>query len=127
VPFLDYRLVEFMASLPDHMKIRNGQTKWLLRQALKDVMPTEVVQRRNKMGFGTPEQDWLRKYWAQIQQYLCQGEVLQRGWINRQAAEAVLKTPGGVAYSNEPPIWRWLNAEVWLKQISDRSFASLKL
>ena len=127
VPFLDYRLVEFMASLPDHMKIRNGQTKWLLRQALKDVMPTEVVQRRNKMGFGTPEQDWLRKYWAQIQQYLCQGEVLQRGWINRQAAEAVLKTPRGVAYGNEPPIWRWLNAEVWLKQMSDRSVASLRL
>lgn len=121
VPFLDYRLVEFMASLPNHMKIRDGQMKWLLRQALKDVMPIEVIERRNKMGFGTPEQEWLRSSWAQIQQYLCQGEVIKRGWIDRQAAEAILQNPSGYAYGDEHLIWRWFNTEVWLKLRSDRS------
>jgi asparagine synthase (glutamine-hydrolysing) len=110
-----------MASLPDHMKIRNGQMKWLLRQALKDVMPTEVVQRRNKMGFGTPEQDWLRQHWAQIKHYLCHGEVIERGWLNHQVAESVLQNPAGFAYGDEHLIWRWFNTEVWLQQMSARS------
>jgi asparagine synthase (glutamine-hydrolysing) len=125
VPFLDYRLVEFMASLPDSMKIRNGQMKWLLRQALKDVMPIEVIQRRNKMGFGTPEQDWLHRSWKQIQQYLCQGEVIQRGWIDRKAVQAVLQSPTDLAAGDRSIVWRWLNTEVWLKLNSDRSFASI--
>jgi asparagine synthase (glutamine-hydrolysing) len=120
VPFLDYRLVEFMASLPDSMKIRNGRMKWLLREGLKDVMPIEITQRRNKIGFGTPEDDWLSKYWAQIQDYLCQGEVLKRGWLNQQAVESVLQSPVTVAQSKPHLIWRWLNTEVWLKSISDR-------
>ena len=120
VPFLDYRLVEFMASLPDPMKIRNGRMKWLLREALKDVMPIEITQRRNKIGFGTPEDDWLSKYWTQIQEYLCQGEVIKRGWLNRKAVTAVLESPATVAQSKPHLIWRWLNTEVWLKSISDR-------
>lgn len=120
VPFLDYRLVEFMASLPDSMKIRNGQMKWLLRQALKDVMPTEISQRRNKIGFGTPEDSWLRQYWTKIQQYLGQGEIIERGWVDRQAANAILQSSASLASADEHLVWRWLNTEVWLKLLSDR-------
>src|SRR6185312_12795396 len=59
VPFLDVRLVEFLAGLPDAMKVRNGVTKVVLREALTGLLPTDVVNRRDKMGFVTPEQTWL--------------------------------------------------------------------
>jgi len=59
VPFLDYRLVEFLAGLPDEMKFRRGVTKVVLRRAMTGVLPEAVRDRRDKMGFVTPEQTWL--------------------------------------------------------------------
>jgi len=60
VPFLDYRLVEFLAGVPDHMKTRRGVTKAVLRDALRTVVPDAILDRRDKMGFVTPEESWLR-------------------------------------------------------------------
>jgi asparagine synthase (glutamine-hydrolysing) len=61
VPFLDYRLVEFAAGLPDAFKLRKGLTKIVLREAMRGVLPERVRDRRDKMGFVTPEQIWLRR------------------------------------------------------------------
>ena len=60
VPFLDYRLVEFTVGVPDEMKLDNGRTKVVLREALRDILPDPVRDRRDKMGFVTPEALWLR-------------------------------------------------------------------
>ncbi|MCZ2443334.1 MAG: asparagine synthase (glutamine-hydrolyzing) [Flavobacteriales bacterium] len=60
VPFLDYRLVEHVYSLPDSYKIHNGQTKYVLREGLKDVLPREIYNRNSKLGFATPEEVWVR-------------------------------------------------------------------
>ena len=61
VPFLDYRLVELLAGLPDRLKLRGGTTKVVLRDATRGVLPEAVRQRRDKMGFVTPEEIWLRE------------------------------------------------------------------
>ena len=61
VPFLDYRLVEFLAGLPDEMKMRNGTTKVVLREGLRGTIPESVRTRRDKMGFVTPEEVWLKE------------------------------------------------------------------
>ena len=61
VPFLDYRLVEFVAGLPDYLKLRRGTTKVVLREGLRGVLPEAVRQRRDKMGFVTPEEVWLTR------------------------------------------------------------------
>ena len=61
VPFLDYRLVEFATGLPDHYKIRAGTTKAVLRQGMMDLVPGQVLQRQDKMGFVTPEEVWARE------------------------------------------------------------------
>jgi len=58
VPFLDFRLVEFVLGLPDRHKIRGGWTKAVLREGLRGVVPPAVLNRRDKMGFVTPERLW---------------------------------------------------------------------
>lgn len=57
-PFLDYRLVEYMLSLPDKMKIRNRSGKWILKKALGDIIPRKVVERPDKQGFYAPIDQW---------------------------------------------------------------------
>ena len=59
LPFLDYRLVEFCISIPAAHKIHDGWTKYVLRRAMEDVLPSEIAWRRDKLGFQAPERSWL--------------------------------------------------------------------
>ncbi|MCW5692474.1 MAG: asparagine synthase (glutamine-hydrolyzing) [Pseudolabrys sp.] len=60
VPFLDHRLVEFSIALGSQHKIVHGDTKRVLRRAMAGILPTKVVERRDKLGFATPEEAWFR-------------------------------------------------------------------
>ncbi|MGE3539042.1 MAG: asparagine synthase (glutamine-hydrolyzing) [Candidatus Tectimicrobiota bacterium] len=59
-PFLDYRLVEWMTTVPPELNFRRGWNKLLLRQALSDLLPPAIQWRRSKVGFETPQSVWLR-------------------------------------------------------------------
>jgi asparagine synthase (glutamine-hydrolysing) len=59
VPLLDHTLVEFAASVPDHLKIRNGTAKYILKKAAEGLVPDDIIH-RNKMGFPTPVKQWLK-------------------------------------------------------------------
>ena len=54
VPFLDHRLVEATLSAPSNMKINKGETKHILREALKDILPQKITKRKDKKGFTNP-------------------------------------------------------------------------
>jgi asparagine synthase (glutamine-hydrolysing) len=61
VPFLDYRLVEYVAGLPLNLKLRDGWTKYCLRRGGQHKMPEPILTRKDKLGFATPEDDWFRQ------------------------------------------------------------------
>ncbi len=82
VPILDHRVVEFAWSLPAQLKIRNGTSKWLLREVLHKLVPRELVE-RPKMGFGVPIDTWLRgplKEWGE--DLLAEGELAKDGILD---------------------------------------------
>jgi asparagine synthase (glutamine-hydrolysing) len=60
LPFLDYRLVEFCLSLPEHYKLRDGYPKKILRDAVTS-LPIEIKERKDKMGFVSPDETWIRE------------------------------------------------------------------
>jgi len=61
VPFLDHRLVEYVAALPLNLKLRDGWTKYCLRRGAQNLVPRQILQRKDKLGFATPEDEWFRR------------------------------------------------------------------
>jgi len=60
VPFVDHRLVEYVSGIPSIYKIYNGWSKWLLRLAMRDLLPEKILWRKDKIGFATPFESWMR-------------------------------------------------------------------
>jgi asparagine synthase (glutamine-hydrolysing) len=77
LPFLDYRLVEFAVSLPVSQKIRVGWTKYVLRTATQNLLPHEVVWRRDKVGFESPTSTWMRSHLPSVRTAIGDSPILR--------------------------------------------------
>jgi len=81
-PLLDHRLVEFSAGLPERLRVRGGQGKWLLKQAMRRYLPDHILF-RPKQGFVTPIAQWLRGPLAGQTRAIVASEGLTRtGWFD---------------------------------------------
>jgi len=115
VPFLERRLVEFSFTVAAKWRIHQGWTKWILRQAMEGIVPPEVNWRTDKVGFETPEGDWLRQ-WLTNEKNILGKHALSAAYLDLQ----VIRTRMGqwIEKGRDPgpdAIWRWVCLEMWLR------------
>ena len=112
LPFLDYRLVEYVFSRAAHYRIHNGWTKWPQRQGVKDLLPHDIVWRRDKVGFETPEAQWLRTGISQILDVLSDDPTVGQ-YLDLSYAR--LQVPHLLEQGDTSKVWRWVNLALWLR------------
>jgi asparagine synthase (glutamine-hydrolysing) len=113
VPLLDHELVEFAASIPDSLKIKNGIQKYIFKAAVGDLLPKNIVYRK-KMGFPTPLRTWLRDQNAQP---IYRDLVDRNGFVCSLLDHKPLASLIDRHLSNQEDatdrIWRLLNLQIW--------------
>ncbi|MFA5793500.1 MAG: asparagine synthase (glutamine-hydrolyzing) [Candidatus Brocadiia bacterium] len=115
VPFLDHRFVEFCFSLSYNYKIRDGLTKWILRESMKGVIPKEIALRRDKIGFATPEVQWLAENRDNIKNLFKGSKVLCGEFIMPDKVFGSIDSMLSRDTIKFTDIWRWVNLEMWLR------------
>ncbi len=120
-PFLDHKLIEFAAKLPSDLKIRGAAKKYILRKAVKGLLPEENINRR-KMGFGMPVGQWFR---GELKTFLfdtvLSGPALKRGYFKPGAVKRIVEdhTTGRKDYALQ--LWAILMLELWHIKFMDHS------
>jgi asparagine synthase (glutamine-hydrolysing) len=89
VPFLDFRLVPLVLSLPDKYKIRGLKTKWFLKNYAENYIPRNIINRK-KQGFSVPLAKWIKEK-KMIQNYLTQKKYFNHGFINFETTNSMLR------------------------------------
>lgn len=112
MPFVDdHKLIEYVFSIPASYKIRNGKSKFLLREAAKNVLPTEIYNRTDKIGFGTPEKVWFKEQQHALLDFLPQENDDYINWKNlRSNWNSVFNQ---LNQKESTKLWRFINFAVW--------------
>lgn len=116
VPFLDHRLIEFSLGIPTHLKIRGVETKRLMRRALRGVLPDEVIDRKDKLGFPTPFSQWLRGPLRSEVNTFLNDAVLKREWYNADQVRRIWQMHQNGSADMSRLIHRLISAEQWYAQ-----------
>jgi len=120
VPFLDHKLVEFAARLPNSWKLSGWTTKRILREAMKGILP-EAILNRPKMGFPVPFSSWTRGPWNDVaRDVLLDRRSLERGIIDGAAVETLLDDHADGRTEGGDRIWSLLNLELWYRTFIDK-------
>jgi asparagine synthase (glutamine-hydrolysing) len=118
-PFLDHKVIEFAASLPEKYKLRGITTKYLLKRVLKKLLPQENLDRR-KMGFGIPIGHWFR---GQLQPFLRETilseKALKRGLFKPEAVKQMVELHARSERDYSHQLWTLLMLELWFERFID--------
>jgi asparagine synthase (glutamine-hydrolysing) len=114
-PFLDHRVVEFAWSLPQSLKLRDGHSKWLLREVLYRHVPRALIE-RPKSGFTVPLADWLRgplRHWAEA--LLEPGLLRRQGYLRPEPISRCWQEHLTGKRRHDGPLWAVLMFQAWLE------------
>ena len=118
VPFLDHKLVELAATIPADIKFKNGELKRLLSKAFDPILPTSITQRKDKMGFPVPLNEWMK---GELKDFVCgifeTGRDIGREFFNSDVILENLSKEG--KFSRK--IWGLLSLEIWMQQFHDKT------
>ena len=118
-PLLDHEIVEWTAGLPSEFKIRGRQSKYLLKEIARSLVPAELID-RPKMGFAIPRADWLRGgLKIMTQDLLTDATARNRGWFDQMEVEKVL-AHHMAGQDRDGLIWPMLMLELWARNWLDR-------
>jgi asparagine synthase (glutamine-hydrolysing) len=118
VPFLDHKLVEFTARAPRSMKLRGSTTKWILREAMKGILPPEILN-RPKMGFPVPIGGWFRGQFKRIvDEYVLGTLALRRGIFDPDFVRKLVAEHNR-GENHDERIWALVNFEMWQRRFID--------
>jgi asparagine synthase (glutamine-hydrolysing) len=115
LPFLDYRVVQMVFSLPLNYRFHAGWSKYILRRAMSDRLPPEISWRKTKLGYPTPEVNWLRAGSATIRQVLHDhaDHPLLAHYVRPEVLREMAALPD-TALAEAPGLWRIVNLAVWI-------------
>jgi asparagine synthase (glutamine-hydrolysing) len=127
VPFLDHAFVEHIVRLPSSLKVRGLTTKAVLREAVKDLVPKEILT-RGKMGFPVPMGKWLRGAFAPlVDEFVLSPRARERGLFNRAAVERLAEEHRSGARPHGDRLWLLINLEMWQRIFLDGEDRSVVL
>ncbi|MBI1977198.1 MAG: asparagine synthase (glutamine-hydrolyzing) [Candidatus Omnitrophica bacterium] len=112
LPFMDYRLVEWVFGLEEAAKVEEGVTKRILRESMKGILPEKVRLRSDKMGFATPEEKWLAMGRSAILHFFSKpSKAAVAPWIRVEELKSFLER----RHAWNGLLWRVVNLEMWLR------------
>src|SRR6266550_1274967 len=119
-PFLDHKLMEFVARVPANLKMREGKSKYLLKSALRGVLPDAILD-RPKMGFGVPLGSWLRSSLKELLlDTLLSERALKRGYFKASAVRSMVDGHMGGSNDYQYVLWDLLLLERWHRAFIDQ-------
>jgi asparagine synthase (glutamine-hydrolysing) len=112
-PYLDQDLVEFAMSIPSDLKIKNGQTKYILKKAVEGIIPDNIIYRK-KQGFGAPVKEW---FGGEVGKYITDGilnsKIRERQFFNYEYLTDLLAKQRRGEADNSAPLWTLFNLSKW--------------
>jgi len=117
VPLLDHRLVEYGISLPDHLKVHHGWSKFAIREAMRGVLPDAVRQRTSKLGFAAPDRRWLAHDLRPQVTTLIEDSMRCERYVDVAALRRWYASPQAAGASEEAylGLFRILALEMWMR------------
>jgi len=120
-PLLDHKLIDFVTQIPASMKLAGDETKHILKRAVSDLVPTEILN-RPKQGFGVPVQEWINQQLRErMHETLCDSRTRERGYINSAYLEVLLDEHERGRRDHSAGLWALLMLELWHRQFVDES------
>jgi asparagine synthase (glutamine-hydrolysing) len=119
VPLLDHDLVELAARIPQSIKIRGGRLKHVMKKAVADLLPSDIIERR-KRGFGTPMGAWLKQDLAPLmKELLSQASVERRGLFRYPVVRELIAQHESSRVDGTDRILALMNLEIWARMYLD--------
>jgi asparagine synthase (glutamine-hydrolysing) len=125
-PLLDHKLIDFVAGIPSSLKLAGLETKHLLKRAVRDLVPAEILH-RPKQGFGVPIQEWINQQLrSRIRDTLSDARTRQRGYVDSRYVDVLLDEHERGRRDHSMGLWALVMLELWHRQFLDESVTSHK-
>jgi asparagine synthase (glutamine-hydrolysing) len=118
-PLLDHKLIDFVTTIPSHLKLKGSETKHIMKRAVSGLVPDEILY-RPKQGFGVPIQEWINQQLkVRIVDTLTDARTRQRGYVDTRYLDVLLDEHWRGRRDHSAKLWALLMLELWHREFVD--------